>query len=129
VILDLRYSWGCSTESRVNGPDSNPRGLTFFHRSQPLCIRAILWVMDPLAVRSFMGRAYDVVAESKQGYWARRFRKEGAEATWRAGQALREHAHQVRPDWPSEEDRAEDLEHHIRLTRLLDSAAHAFPRR
>ncbi len=85
--------------------------------------------MDPVAVRSFMRRAYDVVAESKQGYWAQRFRERGGEVTWRAGQALREHAQHVRPDWPSEHDRAEDLEHHIRLTRLLDRAAHAFPRR
>ena len=85
--------------------------------------------MDPLAVRSFMRRAYDVVAESKQDHWARRFREEGGDATWRAGQALREHVKLVRPDWPSEDDRAEDLEHHIELRRLLDRTAHAFPRR
>ena len=85
--------------------------------------------MDPVAVRSFMQRSYDVVAESKEDHWARRFQERGAEATWHAGQALREHAKRVRPDWPSEHDRAEDLEHHIQLKRLLDRAAHAFARR
>jgi hypothetical protein len=86
----------------------------------------MLGVMDALAVRSFMRRAHGLVAESKRNYWARRFREQGAPATWRAGQALREHARCVRPDWPSEDDCAADLDHHIKLNRLLDRAAHAF---
>ena len=85
--------------------------------------------MDPAAVRSFMRRDHDLVAESKRDYWAARFRAEGGVATWRAGQTLRDHARRARPDWPTEDDRAEDLKHHVTLTRLLDRAAHAFPRR
>lgn len=76
-----------------------------------------------------MRRAYDVVEESKRDHWARRFRQRGAAATWGVGQALRQHAKQVRPDWPTQADRADDLEHHVELTRLLDRAAHAFARR
>lgn len=76
-----------------------------------------------------MRRAHDVVAESKRTYWAQQFRELGADATWRAGQALREHAQHVRPDWPSAEERVDDLAHHIKLTRLFDRVAHAFPRR
>lgn len=90
------------------------------------CVCAILRPMDPEAARSFARRAYDVVAESKETYWAQQFRERGAEATWRAGQALREHAKSVRPDWPCEDDRAEDLQHHVALIALLDRAAHAF---
>jgi hypothetical protein len=33
----------------------------------------------------------------------------------------------VRPDWPTDRDRAEDLRHHVTFTRLLDRVAHAFP--
>ena len=82
-------------------------------------------VAENLLKADFTVIAYDVVAESKETYWAQQFRERGAEATWRAGQALREHAKRVRPDWPCEDDRAEDLQHHVALIALLDRAAHA----
>jgi hypothetical protein len=32
---------------------------------------------------------------------------------------------QLRPDWPSEQERSADLAHHVELKRRLDAAAHA----
>ena len=42
--------------------------------------------------------------------------------------ALYEAARATRPGWPTDQDRLRDLEHHLRMNRLLDKAAHAFPR-
>jgi len=42
--------------------------------------------------------------------------------------ALYEAARATRPGWPTDQDRLRDLEHHLRMNRLLDQAAHAFPR-
>ena len=50
-------------------------------------------------------------------------------ATWAAGQALREHALLVQPDFTGPAARADDLAHHLRLKALFDRASHAFTRR
>jgi hypothetical protein len=65
----------------------------------------------------------------KNEYWVQRFRALGSCETFRIGQALREHARRVRPEWPTEKDRSEDLAHHIECKRQIERAAHAFPGR
>lgn len=77
-------------------------------------------------VRAFVDRDWAGFAALKRAHWAERFRIEGAEATRRASRMLWEHARRVRPDWPTERERAEDLAHHVELKRLIDQAAHAF---
>jgi hypothetical protein len=39
------------------------------------------------------------------------------------------HMRSVRPDWPSERERADDLSHHVELKRQIDLASHGFTRR
>jgi hypothetical protein len=81
--------------------------------------------MDPADLRAFARRDRSPVEELKRDYWARQFREHGGQATLRAGRALYEYARRVRPDIPTERDRAEDLAHHVALKRLLDRASRA----
>jgi hypothetical protein len=82
--------------------------------------------MDPADIRAFAHRDYALLEHLKEEHRARRFREQGADATLTVAEALFEHARQVAPDFPSERYRQEDLEHHIRLKRLVERAAHAF---
>ncbi len=83
--------------------------------------------MDPADLRAFARRDRSTVEQEKREHWAREFREHGGLATLRAGHALYEYARRVRPDLPTERDRAEDLAHHVALKRLLDRASHAIP--
>lgn len=81
--------------------------------------------MDPADLRAFARRDRAPVEELKREHWAREFREYGGLATMRAGHALYEYARLVRPDLPTERDRAEDLAHHVALKQLLDRASRA----
>ncbi len=80
-------------------------------------------------LRAFGARDWSVADASKRGYWAERYRASAGEATWAASVALRTHMRQVRPDWPTQRDRDDDLAHHVELKRKLDCAAHVFTNR
>lgn len=82
--------------------------------------------MDPADLRAFARRSRDEVEQKKREHWAQRSREPDGLATLRAGHALYAYARKVRPDFPTERDRAEDLAHHVELKRLLDRASHAF---
>jgi len=79
--------------------------------------------MDPEHLRAFARRDRSAVEQLKREHWARQFREHGGLAALRAGHALYEYARRVRPDIPTEQDRADDLAHHIALKRLLDRAS------
>lgn len=81
--------------------------------------------MDRAAARAFAQRDYALLERLKEEHRTRRHREQGADATVEVVSALFEHAREISPDFPSARYRAEDLEHHIRLKRLLDRAAHA----
>lgn len=81
--------------------------------------------MDPAHIRAFAARDHAEVERLKIEHWARLYRESGEQATLDAGHALYEHARRVRPDFPTERDRAEDLAHHVRLKALLDRASRA----
>jgi hypothetical protein len=85
--------------------------------------------MDRNALRAFVERPWAEVARLDREYWAERHRREGPAATVAASQALWSHMRSVRPDWPDERERAEDLAHHLRLKGLLERAASAFSSR
>jgi hypothetical protein len=70
---------------------------------------------DPL-----LTRPWSLVAEAKTRRWLARKSAGGAAEGIRIGCLLRAHVRAVRPNWPSEADRAEDLAHHQRLSRLLN---------
>jgi len=85
----------------------------------------ILTPMDADSVHAFLLRDRSATEDLKRRHWAERFRAEGSAATLAASSALREHAKRVRPDWPTDAERADDLAHHVALRRKLDRAARA----
>jgi hypothetical protein len=50
-------------------------------------------------------------------------------AAHRIACALYEHMRAVRPDWPSERERAADFAHHVELKRILERASRALAAR
>lgn len=81
--------------------------------------------MDPASIRAFALRARVEVEDEKRAYWAKQHGDRTHRATLDASHALYEHVRRIRPDFPTERDRAEDLAHHVALKRLLDQASRA----
>ena len=77
-------------------------------------------------LRAYAQRAWHVAERMKQEHWAREVAERGPLATFEASQALWEHMRILRPDWPSPEERREDLAHHVALKQLIDRTAGAF---
>ena len=77
-------------------------------------------------VRAYAQRAWKVTETRKQEHGAREFAGHGPQATFDASQVLWQHMRSLRPDWPSPEERREDLAHHSKLKQLIDRAAGAF---
>ena len=82
--------------------------------------------MNPAELRAYARRAWDVGERLEREHWRQEIAARGPLATFEASQVLWEHMRRVRPDWPSLEERREDLAHHIALKRALDRAAGAF---
>jgi hypothetical protein len=89
---------------------------------------AILTGMDAASVRRFVDRPWDLLRAAKRRHWAEEVAARGPEAPLRASRALWLHMRRVRPDWPSDAERAEDLAHHVVLKGCLDRAARALAR-
>lgn len=83
----------------------------------------ILAVMDPASIRAFALRARGEIELEKRAYWAQLHRDRTYRATLEVSGALYEHVRRVRPDYPTDRDRAEDLTHHVALKLLLDRAS------
>ena len=79
-------------------------------------------------MRAFARRDWQATAALKREHWAREFAVRGPAATLEASAALWRHMRAVRPDWPSAEERQDDLAHHIALKRAIDRAARVFAR-
>jgi hypothetical protein len=79
-------------------------------------------------IREFVNRSRGEVMSAKREHWASLHRARGPAATVAASQALRQHMRRLRPEWPTDRDRAADLAHHLELKRKIDAAAHAFAR-
>jgi hypothetical protein len=73
----------------------------------------------------FLLRPWKEVEAVKQRHWVREFARRGHAATFGAAQALWAHMRGVRPDWPTDAERAEDLAHHLELKRRVDQAGRA----
>lgn len=77
-------------------------------------------------LRAYAQRAWHAAEALKQEHWAREVAERGPLATFAVSQALWQHMRSVRPDWPSPDERREDLAHHVALKQLIDRAADAF---
>jgi hypothetical protein len=84
--------------------------------------------MDERAIREFMNRRWQEIADAKTAFWAGRFAHDRL-VSWRAAQALLDHVRRVQPAFPDDRERDADLEGHLILRARLDRAAHAFARR
>lgn len=75
-----------------------------------------------------------MVEAAKRRHWAEELARGGPAAALRATHALWRHVRRLRPGWPTEAERADDLAHHIELKARIDQAARglaqgALPRR
>jgi hypothetical protein len=83
--------------------------------------------IDPAHIREFARRNRAEVEQQKREHWARFYHERGSREALQLSHALYEHARRLRPDFPTERQREEDLAHHIKLKAMIDRAAHAFP--
>lgn len=79
--------------------------------------------MNAADVIEFARRDWRAVADSKAAYWLELERELGAGEGVRIGDELRRYVQTQHPDWPSDQDRALDLETHVRVTAALQSVA------
>lgn len=77
-------------------------------------------------VRAYLERGWSAAAGLGRAHWARELAERGPDALLAVAQGLRERMQRLRPDWPSEAERRQDLDHHLALKRLLDRAAGGF---
>jgi hypothetical protein len=75
----------------------------------------ILRDMTPEPLRADAHRAWHVAEALEQDHWAREVAQRGPLATFEASQALWEHMRALRPDWPSDDERRQDLADHVAL--------------
>jgi hypothetical protein len=85
--------------------------------------------MDLNAVRRYANRPWAEIEESKREHLARFFSSGGPDLRLRTAHALWLHMRSVRPDWPTQTDRDEDLAHHVAMVRTFDLARRALPDR
>ena len=81
--------------------------------------------MDAAHAREFLQRPWDALAALEREHWAGEFARRGPAATLEVSWLLWEHMRRVRPDWPCDAERREDLSHHIALKGAIDRAARA----
>jgi hypothetical protein len=81
--------------------------------------------VDRAAIVAYLERGWREAEMAKLDHWAREYAARGPGAGLAAAHALWLHARRLRPDWPTEAERLEDLEHHVALRRRLDRAARA----
>jgi hypothetical protein len=84
--------------------------------------------MEAEHVRDFARRTW-ADRESRDRYWAERYRREGPEPARRAALALLAHARSLNSAIFSDRYRDDDLANHLRLCDRLDRAARAFTSR
>jgi hypothetical protein len=66
-------------------------------------------------IDKYISRDWETAANLKRSFWQNRSATERIEA----GLQLYLHARELNANWPSAEDRARDLEHHERMSRLF----------
>jgi hypothetical protein len=70
---------------------------------------------------AYARRDWQAIAASKRQRWAEQKSQMTAAEALSVGDELRYHAYALRPGWPTEEDRRNDLASHIRVSEMLRS--------
>jgi hypothetical protein len=73
-----------------------------------------------LNAKAFVSRDWARVDAAKRRYWASRPLGTAGHALELAD-ALRQEVRSLRPDWPNEAEREDDLRHHIKVSKALSS--------
>ncbi len=68
---------------------------------------------------AFVRRDWQQLAQAKSEYWRTLKQSMTPDDVLALGDRLRQHARTMRPDWPSQSGRAEDLAVHIRVAEAL----------
>jgi hypothetical protein len=79
--------------------------------------------VDPEDLKAYARRAWGAAEALTEEHWAREAAERGPMTAFEASQALWAHMRAIRPDWPTPDDRREDVAHHVALKRLIDRAA------
>ena len=74
-------------------------------------------------VRSLVERDWALIEREKRDFWIARKSKMSPAEALRVSDELRRYVRAVRPDWPSQQDRENDLATHERVSRALQNAA------
>lgn len=75
--------------------------------------------MNRQDILAFVQRDWALLAEAKTRSWIERKRNLSPEQVLNLADQLRQHARAVRPDWPSQAERDEDLAVHVRVSEAL----------
>jgi hypothetical protein len=81
--------------------------------------------MNDSEIRAFAERYRAGQAGFDRVYWAAEYRRSGFIAAQKASLALQRHMKSIRPGWPDNRDRKQDLDHHIVMKKLLERNADA----
>ena len=79
--------------------------------------------MDREALRQFAGRDWAAVATSKDRFWQALKDRRSAADVLALAERMRTHARQVRPDWPTPQQRLDDVRVHQRVGEALRAVA------
>jgi hypothetical protein len=74
-------------------------------------------------IQSYVSRDWAAARESKDAFWAARIARLGPIEGLRIADELRRQVVRQNPDWPSGEERHDDLAAHARLSELLRRAS------
>jgi hypothetical protein len=80
--------------------------------------------METKDIIEYANRNWEQVSEMDYEYWKTAYKDEGFKATQNASFALWQHLKSIRPEWPNSQERHRDMEHHIKLSKLLEKASH-----
>lgn len=83
--------------------------------------------MNPADIRAFVQRDRASVEEEKRAFWVEEYEQRGPAATLEAAAQMFDYARAVRPDFPTDEDMAEDLAHQVAFKQKLMAIARALP--
>jgi hypothetical protein len=78
-----------------------------------------LAVRDPAAILEFVRRDWASFERSEAEYWRAYRQEQGPGAGIAVADELRRHLARVRPEWPTERERREDHETHLRVIEAL----------
>ena len=79
--------------------------------------------MDPDSLRDFARRDWSAVSASKTRHWRALKNRASAADLFAVADRMRIHARQVRPDWPTRQQRLEDARVHQRVGEALRAVA------